>query len=590
MKEHLKPAALPLFAELTPHRSAEGEWWLRILGPLLGMERGSERAAAVEALASRGDLTDWRGQPIFLSTRTIQRRLQSYREQGALAFAPRARADKGHAKVLISLAAETAVPFDDETWEKIATELRNYVRGHWKAGATLKLIRAHSNFRFRELIEAAGFAHCRTLPESTFIVPRRFIEAERVFRHVHTLRDRKSYEDTRFRVTRSRAGMMPMDWVIGDVHPLDIISMREDGSTAHARLLGWLDCATNRLRFDLVLCEPGTGIRNTDLITSFCNMLRDPAWGMPKNLYIDNGREYRFADKLNDALQLAAQLRGGDGRKTGIVHARPYNAAAKPIESMFAMLERLLQDVPGHTGGDRMNKKTERVGRPTKAFPGTLADLTAIIAGRLTVNETLPMRGIWKGKSPRQVYKAALEAGWQPVTADQGQILTVFAKRHIRSISKGVISFAARNWTCSELTTYDESRIVACEHLFEREKMALLHIKTRELVGIAEPIGAIAFDDPVGAQLSHQVDKQRRAHIRALDRAAPSIDTVAETQRITATILPLPTAAPIATIGLSKEAATIPERLSESPKARASRERDKTCAGSRGKARCSLRF
>ncbi len=576
LKESLKPTSLPLFAELTPRRSAEREWWLRILGPLLGMSRGRERAAAIDALAGRRDLADWRGLPIVLTPRTIHRRLQAYREQGALAFAPRVRADKGHAKVLISLAAETSIPFDDETWERIAHDLRTFIRGHWVEGATLKLIQGRSNLKFRELIEVAGFSHCSTLPQETFFVPRRFIEAERKYRHVHTLfRDRKTYEDNRYRVSRSRAGMMPMDWVIGDVHPLDIVIIREsDGRPAHARLIGWLDCATNRLRADMVLCEPGTGIRNADVIKSFHRMVTDRAWGMPKTLYIDNGREYRFADNLNDALQLVAQLRGGDGRSSRIAHAQPYNAAAKPIESMFAVLERMLQDVPGHTGGDRLNKKTEHVGHPTKAFPGTLQQLAAIVGARILEMQMYPMRGALNGKSPRQAYDAAVAAGWQPVMVDDREILTVFATDLVRTITKGVISYDSRNWRCPELAHYFEKRVIARVPQFWRpDKLALLHIKTREPIGVAEPIGTIAFDDPAGARISRLADKDRQQAIRELGLSVPALDTVAEGFRTLSSMRPAGIAEPIATVGLSDEASNIARALSEPPAERETRQR-----------------
>jgi hypothetical protein len=309
------------------------------------MTDGPDRKSVVDALADRRDLTDWHGRPIRLTPRTIYRRLQKYRENGPLAFAPCARADKGRSRVVISLAAEQAIPFDTETWERIAADLRNYIRGHWKAGATLKLIEGRSNIKFRELIADAGFSYFDSIPANALLVPRRFVVAERHYRNVHTLyHDRKSYEDNRFRTQRSRSMLKPMDWVVGDVHPVDILCTREDGSTAHARMLGWLDGATNRLRFDLVLCEAGTGICNADLIQSFCNVLRDPTWGMPQTLYIDNGSEYRFAEKINDALQLVSQLRGPDGRATRVVHAQPYNASAKPIEGMFAIIE---NDAPG---------------------------------------------------------------------------------------------------------------------------------------------------------------------------------------------------------------------------------------------------
>lgn len=583
LKDRSQPETHPLFAELTPQRGAERDWYLRILGPLLALPRGRERAAAIDALAARKDLTDWRGNAVMLTPRTIHRRLKSYRDQGAMAFAPRARADKGKSKVIVSLAAEQAIPFDTATWEGIAAKLRAYIRGHWKSGATLKLIEGRSNIKFRELIDPAGFDYGNTLPEKIFIVPRRFVVAERIYRQVHTLyHDRKTYEDNRFRTQRSRALLQPMDWVIGDVHPVDIVSTREDGSTAHARMLAWLDGATNRMRFDLVLCEPGTGIRNADLVQSFCRMLADPTWGMPRTLYIDNGSEYRFADDMNDALQLVTQLQGGDGRTTRVVHALPYNASAKPIESMFSALEKMLQDIPGHTGGDRMNKKTERVGRPTKAFPGTLAQLDAIIRGRLSEMEAYPMSGALNGRSPRQVYEGAIAMGWQPVAVDPREVLTVFATDRICTINKGVIAFEARRWACAEMASYFENKIIArVPRFWPATKLALLHPKTRELVGIAEPVEAFAFDDAAGAQFSKQVDKRRRGAIRALDRSTPDVDTVQEGLRIAAALPPLLVAAPIATIGVSKEATAVAGSLAETPEARTDRRRQKNITAQR---------
>lgn len=583
LKDALRPAAPPRLAELTEQRGLERDWWLQKLGHMLKLPRGAEREAAVSALVAQRNLNDWIGRSIKLTARTIYRRLQQYRDDGPLAFAPRARADKGKTKVIISLAAEQAIPFDTETWERIAAELRTYIRGHWKEGATLKLIEGRSNIRFRELLEAAGFSYFHTLPEKTFIVPRRFVVAERNYRHVHTLyRDRKTYEDNRFRTLRSRSQLKPMDWVIGDVHPVDIVSMRADGSTAHARMLAWLDGATNRLRFDLVLCEPGSGIRNADLILSFCRMLDDPTWGMPKTLYIDNGSEYRFAEKINDALQLVSQLRGGDGRTTRVVHAQPYNASAKPIEGMFAVLEKMLQDIPGHSGGDRLNKKTERVGRPTKAFPGTLEQLAAIVQGRVSEIEAYPMGGTLNGRSPRQAYQAAIDSGWQPVAVDPREILTVFADDRVCRIAKGVVNLDGKRWACHEMSGYFQDKIIArVPRFWPAGQLALLDIKTRELIGVAEQVASFAFDDPRGALLSKQVDKARRGAIRMLDLSTPDIDTVQEGLRIAAKLPAAPIAAPIASIGVSREAAAIADSLAETPAARVDRQREKNIKAQR---------
>jgi len=582
LKESLRPAP-PILPELTEQRGAERDWWLRILGPLLSLPDGPERRAVVSALANRRDLTDWRGKSIQLTERTIYRRLQQYREQGALAFAPRARADKGKTKVIISLAAEQAIPFDAETWERIAADLRNYIRGHWKAGAAHGLIEGRANIKFRELIEAEGFSYFGSISPNALRVPRRFVVAERHYRYVHMLyRDRKTYEDTRFRTKRSRDRLLPMDWVIFDVHPVDIVMNRDDGSTAHARMIAFLDGATNRMRFKLILCEAGTGIRNAHMIAAFCEMLADPTWGMPKTLYLDNGQENNFADKLNDALHLVEKLRGTDGHRTRVIRALPYNASAKPIEGMFAKLEKNLQDIPGHTGGDRMNKKTERVGRPTKAFPGTIAQLTTIIQGRISEMESRPSRGHLNGRSSLQAYEEAIKQGWRPITVDPREILTVFADDRVCRISKGVIQFDSRRWACHEMASYFQDKIIARVPRFWRaEKLPLMDIKTGKLVGIAEPVESFAFDDSRGAMLSKQVDKDRRSAIRVLDRSAPNLDTVEEGLRIAAKLQPPSISTPIAHIGLSNEAAAIAEGISELPAVRADRQREKNLKAQR---------
>jgi hypothetical protein len=571
--------------------SAEANKRLNIIAPIVAHPKHTaEWRAARKAVFTKCFIAP-DGTSYTIPETTLRRWEAEYRAHGIRGLIDRTRRDKGTKRAIISTAAERAIPFETEAWQGIAAELRTYIRGHWKAGVTLKLIRGRANIKFRELIEAAGFAHCHTLPESTFNVPRAFIEAERHFGNVAIFRkDRKRFDDEqRFRITRSRAGLLPMDWVVGDVHPVDIVMTRDDGSTAHARMIAWLDVATNRIWFDLVLCEASTGIRNKHLIQSFLRMVA--AWGMPKTLYIDNGKEYLFADKLNDALQLVAQLSRPDGRTVRIVRALPFDAPAKPIESMFRAVERLLQHIPGHTGGDRMNKKTENVGCPTKAYPGTLESLQKVIAGLIAHQEILPMRGALKGRTPNQVLQAAIDAGWGPVALDPRQVLMVFASDRVCTIRQQAITFDNRKWTCDELDSYFEEKIIArVPDYWSASKLALLHIKTRELIGIAEPVPIFAFDDPAGAKYSAAKGTRRRKAIIALDRSTPTIDTVAEGLRIAAHLPPAPSATPIASIGLSDQAATIAAAMVETPAARADKRHREAQARTRKQAASALAF
>ncbi|MFC7663317.1 hypothetical protein ACFQWF_12070 [Methylorubrum suomiense] len=122
-----------------------------------------------------------------------------------------------------------------------------------------------------------------------------------------------------------------MGLVLGDVHHTDTLIERADGTTATPKLIAWKDVGTRRVRWDVVLCDAGTSIRNADLIASFLNMVRDPAWGMSAMLYLDNGSEYLFAEFLKDAMQLTGFRGELLDHGSPIVKARPYNAQAKGL-------------------------------------------------------------------------------------------------------------------------------------------------------------------------------------------------------------------------------------------------------------------
>lgn len=63
-----------------------------------------------------------------------------------------------------------------------------------------------------------------------------------------------------------------------DVHPVDVLVARSDGSTATPRLLGFMDIATGRVWCELVFLDKRGRVRNVDLIEAFAAMAMHPAW------------------------------------------------------------------------------------------------------------------------------------------------------------------------------------------------------------------------------------------------------------------------------------------------------------------------
>ncbi|HHX0887881.1 TPA: hypothetical protein ACU6E5_006037, partial [Pseudomonas aeruginosa] len=99
-------------------------------------------------------------------------------------------------------------------------------------------------------------------------------------------KDARQFFDTRVpRIRRHRDGLRPMDIVVGDVHPIDILLTRADGSTVTPRAICWLDVATQRLHVTLVQLEKGEGIKQAHVAQSFTALCS--AWGLPRQLYLD---------------------------------------------------------------------------------------------------------------------------------------------------------------------------------------------------------------------------------------------------------------------------------------------------------------
>ena len=566
----------------------ERELWSIVLAPILVHAPHSKtRGKALIEAASREYLCP-DGQRRSFSERTIRRKLSAY-EAGRLAeIHGRKRKDSGVRRVTVSRAFDQAAincGVAPEDLDNIAQALTTYVRSLIVQGTTRKLI---ATLLQGELAKHAA-RHGIDLPKGGFHVPMHTVQTHRHYKKVTRYdRDRKAHEDAKPRIIRSSEGMMPMDLVMGDIHPLDIVVARPDGGLATARLIAWYDCATHRVFISTVLCEKGTGIRNAHVIQSFMDMAHE--WGLPRGLYLDNGSEYNWADFISDALKLLGTgcgIEAANGRSAGqlgrVIRAKAYNAAAKgAIEGFFRVFESYLSHQPGHIGGNRMLKKSANVGRPPTPFPGTLEELQRRIQAHLAYYNALPQRGKLKGVSPNQLYSKAIMAGWQLTAADPNALRIAFSEEKVRKVSKGRIQHANAYWTSDDLMRYQGDYVTVLTPKYERWDCLPLKDETGKLFTFAERDVAYGYLDPEGAREAHRRSKLAREGIEDLRRDTIAIDVQ---QELDANIirLPRPLSAPVgATLEPSDLARHIIARLDEAPYEKKMREQlkiDEDAAG-----------
>lgn len=527
--------------------SRRWQWISEFIRPAMVLPKGSpERGEMIRQLAQTSVLTPNGGRRRVSET-TIRQWLAAYEARGLAGLERKDRADRGRKRVLISREWDSGFELSEEAKALIVEKLRRHVRSLWAAGvpgwrncarmATAKLVTFMREAR-PDLADATLLALCE--------VPRAFVEAERDYSIIATKdKDAKKHHDTAIpRVRRSREGLLPMALVVGDVHHTDILFQRPDGSVCTPKAIAWTDVATNRVFMTLVFLAPGEGVRQKHVTQSFINITQHPEWGMPQALYLDNGGEFSKLGFVDDAMKLAdlAQTQGfrvgmlsdnpdasaamgrlRDARRSMVIHAQPYNASAKTIEGIFAVLEGgAFAMLPGWIGGDRMKSKTQNVGRAPAPFPGSEDEFRAAIGTALDYYHTNPQSGALKGKSPREALAAAIDRGWKRIDVDRRALEAVFAKDVWRVVTQGEVTLDGVYYRADELLTVPSGSKVRLRVPIAGDNASIAVLdEDGKFLCLAQPSPTFSFFDPEGAK-----DKQSRGKVQTKAISVMRSDTV----------------------------------------------------------------
>lgn len=420
--------ALAIFKQIEP-ATREG---------LTSKERGSAVQAIVMATG--------------LPRKTIYNYLQRYREHGLEGLMRKRPVDAGQPRVGVS------VQFD-RAWreagypEDMLPDLGDYVdlrlKGLWKSRAASSGendIAHMTGFLLFERCEELG----KPVPLEHCIIGRRRVRKWRYFKIVDMRNnDARAFRNSLPTIRRDWTGYAPMECVIADVKHLDVLVTRDDGRPAYPKLIAFMDAGTGRCFPYLVLCPERRSINQGLVIEAFIAMCQHNHWGYPRQLYLDNGSEFGGLDRIVPALSL---LNHDEGRE--IIRAQPYNANAKPIEALFARLDRYcFSNIPGYTGPDRTNKKTQNDGREPLPWGDTWESFTNLVGGLIAYYHTRPIGGQWGGKSCNQTFQTKVDAGWRPTFPRPMALEVAFCDRKTVPVRGGVIKHGGKGkvWYHPEL-------------------------------------------------------------------------------------------------------------------------------------------
>lgn len=554
-------------------RTEKALWILGLIRPILSHTKNTpERAAAIADVLARTH-TRPDGKAVRVGKSQLYEWLNRYENDHVEGLRRKQRADLGARRVMVTREWDAACPLDEGSRQAIAEALGEYVRSLWASGAAgWAVIQQFASLKLEDLSRTAGWDVPTMEMKPACMVSRAFVEQYRKSGLLAVAdKDAKRFFDVHIpRIRRSRDDLMPMDVVVGDVHPIDIAIPRPDGSIAYPRAICWHDVATNRLFVCLVLLEKGEGIKQTHVASAFAAMCA--AWGLPLTLYLDNGSEYSwhemmaaFAEisRLTQSLQRkftvgelpgSGELRELVNEQRQVIRANPYNAPAKPIEGLFSVIEgTVLSMMPGWVGGDRMRQKTHNVGKAPEPYPGTWEQFHADFETALAFYHQRPQGGTMGGASPAQAYRTHIEAGWTRTHVEERVLLLAFAEEDTRKVQGGYVSWDGTEYYDDALLRYTGQTLTVrvCRH---DPRYAFVFDKDRALICAAGVAPVFGFLDPAGAEEQARRKKVLMRYVAELRENVCRLDLVAEMRKVVESNGPMPQAQIGATVAVSDAA------------------------------------
>jgi hypothetical protein len=519
----LPEAPHPQDRQASKHRDL-ALWKWRLIQPALACPkhssaRGEHLRQLARAAHARPD-----GRRRRVSLDSLYTWVAHYERAGLTALMRRPRRDAGRRIVGITRQWDKACPLPVDTQQRIAEQLAEQVRSLWAAGAPgYRTVADLGSAALYDLSLQAGWQdvtleHCQ--------LSRSYVEHYRRYAllAMHDKDARQFFDRMVPRIRRHRDGLKPMDIIVGDVHPIDIRLTREDGSAVMPRAIAWMDVATQRLHVTLIQLEKGEGVKQIHVAQSFAAMCS--AWGLPRQLYLDNGAEYGWQDMMSGFAQLSRltgtplDTRLNETPYPAVVRARPYNAQAKPIEGLFALLEQqVLSMLPGWIGGNRMRQKTHNVGREPHPFPGDWAAFHQSFDRALAYYHARaqPFSRSLKGQSPNQALSAAIANGWGGAPqVDPLALRVAFSSEETRLIQGGgYVNWNGKTYFDDTLVAHNGKRLRIRFAKWD-DRYLFVFDEHNQLICAAEEAQQFAFFGPEGARTQAQRHKLLKRHLHDL--------------------------------------------------------------------------
>ena len=328
---------------------------------------------------------------------------------------------------------------------------------------------------------------------------------------------------------RKKPEMVNECW-FGDHHMFDLFVIDDNGDIVRPWLTAWSDAASGAfVAFGVNTCPNSTTVAET--LKRGILPTKSGFSGVPKMIYIDNGKDYRSKKmegdreveyslgRINEHFNDAGMLRN---LGIAVIHAQPYKAWSKIIERLFGTLEgRYIRELPGWCGG-RPDQRPEDLTRAKLEKMAARDELLTLRQFEQVVREQIipayHAERFGQLKSPLEIYQSLPKARGDMPSWDVLSLLSTEAAT--RKICTSGIKLQNR-WYWHEALTHMVGQEVVIK--YDKDDMAQIVVTQGKRYICVAPLAQVmklVDADPI-ALAAHMAGQARaRREVRANIAAA----------------------------------------------------------------------
>lgn len=347
---------------------------------------------------------------------------------------------------------------------------------------------------------------------------------------------KKYYDDAQTFTRRDPESIRAGEIFVGDHHVLDLfinVGSVEKPKWVRPWMTAWLDMRSRKFVGWTVNLSPCTA----EIIRAFANAALDPAIGLPRHIYIDNGRDYcsaKFAGRGNRGKKLTKedqQVLYEEGERCQTLMERLQikahwaiveNARAKVIERAFKeVVEKFSKNFPTYCGRcpeERPDDLEDKLKNPRK-YGVSLDEFRNVFGDwiRGTFNKIVSNGAGREGECPDETYMRTR----LPVRTAEPSVMRLYFMQSTNpfKVGRNGIVFRHQEYYLPDMVLYKGKKVYIRYRDEDPDKVWLYTTKD-EYIGEAkrvEAIPAIEADPEVIAQ-----EQARKARERKLVMAHPS--------------------------------------------------------------------